>query len=221
MSLFRLDASIRSEGSVSREVADTVEQSWRAEHPDAPVRRRDLGLAPLPATAWRDAVTGSRTPAGQRSPEQTAAVALAGSLVDELAAADAYLFAVPLYNFGVPQHLKAWWDVLVTDSRVSADRLLAGRPAVLVAVRGGGYGPGTPREGWDHGTPWLRRVLADVAGLDLEIIEAELTLADVNPAMADLRDLAADSRRAAHADAEQHGRRVAGLVRDAWLARAA
>ena len=30
MSLFRLDASIRVEGSHSREIADIVEQEWRA-----------------------------------------------------------------------------------------------------------------------------------------------------------------------------------------------
>ena len=34
MSLFRLDASIRTEGSHSRELADIVEAEWRAAHPD-------------------------------------------------------------------------------------------------------------------------------------------------------------------------------------------
>ena len=33
MSLFRLDASIRVEGSHSREIADIVEQEWRTAHP--------------------------------------------------------------------------------------------------------------------------------------------------------------------------------------------
>jgi FMN-dependent NADH-azoreductase len=84
-----------------------------------------------------------------------------------------------------------------------------------VVVRGGGYGPGTPREGWDHGTPWLRRILADVLGLDLHVTEAELTLATVNPAMAGLVDKAAESLEAAHVTAQQHGKRIADLVRAA------
>jgi FMN-dependent NADH-azoreductase len=33
--LFRLDASIRTEGSTSRALGDIVEREWRAGHPDA------------------------------------------------------------------------------------------------------------------------------------------------------------------------------------------
>ena len=98
MSLYRLDASIRQEGSVTRAVADTVQSTWQAEHPGAPVTRRDVGAAPLPATAWPTAVSGAWTPAEQRTPEQREATALAATLADELLAADAYLFAIPLYN---------------------------------------------------------------------------------------------------------------------------
>ena len=217
MSLFRLDASIRLDGSVSRQVADTVERSWRAEHPQGDVRHRDLGMSPLPSTAWTNAVAAGYVPAADHSPEQAEAVALARNLAGELLDADAYLFAVPLYNYGVPQHVKVWWDVLWTDAQLRAlgERPLAGRPAALVVVRGGGYGPGTPREGWDHGTPWLRRILGDVLGLDLHLSEAELTLATVNPAMAGLVDKAAESLEAAHGTARLHGKRIADLVRAA------
>jgi FMN-dependent NADH-azoreductase len=219
MNLFRLDASIRTEGSVSREVADTVETAWRAEHPYATVTRRDLGTEPLPARAWINAVAAGRVPTNQRTAEQTQAAALASALSDEMLAADAYLFAVPLYNFGVPQHLKAWVDLLITDPRLApgAGQPLAGRPATLVVVRGGGYGPGAPREGWDHSTPWLRRILGDVFALDLHLVEAELTLAKVNPAMEELRGLAEQSLRDAHATAENHGRTIAARVRAAAL----
>jgi FMN-dependent NADH-azoreductase len=157
------------------------------------------------------AAAGRHLPPERRRPEQAEGLARAAGLVDELVGADAYLFAVPLYNFGVPQHVKAWIDLVITDPRMATGggQPIAGRPAVLVVVRGGGYGPGTPREGWDHSTPWLRRIFADVWGLDLRIVEAELTLADVNPAMAGLRDLAARSRAAAHAAAEDRGRDIA------------
>lgn len=208
MKLFRLDASIRSEGSTSRAVADTVEATWRSQHPEGTVTRRDLGIEPLPSHAWRDVVAG--TPG---SAEQAAGVTLAASLVDELLDAEAYLFAVPLYNYGVPQHVKTWIDLVIADPRTGPGKQpLAGRPAVLVTVRGGGYGPGTPREGWDHSTPYLRRILGDVFGLELRVTEAELTLAAVNPAMAALRDLAAESLRQAHATGSEHGGHLAGLA---------
>jgi FMN-dependent NADH-azoreductase len=92
------------------------------------------------------------------------------------------------------------------------------QPAILVTVRGGGYSPGTPREGWDHATPWMRRILADLWQLDLRLVEAELTLADVNPAMAHLRELAAELRDRAHAEARKLGQDLAAYRADLRLA---
>lgn len=206
MRVLRLDASIRVEGSVSRSLADVVEQEWCRRCPETEVVRRDLGREPLPPV-WPDALAGAMAPDGSRTDAQRRATALAAELVDELVAADALLFAVPLYNFGIPQQVKHWIDLVITDPRAfDVDRpLLPGRPAVLVAARGGGYGPGTPRAGWDHGTPYLRRMLVDVWGLDLRTAEAELTAAGTNPAMAHLEELArqrlADARAAALAHA--------------------
>jgi FMN-dependent NADH-azoreductase len=213
MRFLRLDASIRVEGSVSRALADIVEQEWRRRHPDAEVVHRDLGREPLPPV-WTDALAGAMTPDGSRTDDQRRAAALAAKLVDELLAADALLFAVPLYNFGLPQQVKHWIDLVITDPRgFDVDRpLLPGRPAVLVAARGGGYGPGTPRAGWDHGTPYLRRMLVDVWGLDLRTAEAELTAAGTNPAMAHLEELAREHLAGARADALRHAADIAGRL---------
>jgi len=158
MSLYRLDASIRVEGSHSRAIADIVEQEWRNTHPDAPIIRRHIGVDPIPATTWATAMFTGRTPEASRSDEQKAALALAATLTDELVAADAMLFAVPLYNFGVSQHFKTWVDMVITDPLMAAGAqpLLSGKPAVLVTMHGGNYRPGAPREGWDHATGWMR-----------------------------------------------------------------
>jgi FMN-dependent NADH-azoreductase len=166
------------------------------------------------AATWPLAVAGSWAPADQRTPEQAAAVALATELADELVAADTYIFAAPLYNFGVSQHVKAWLDVVVTDPRFKAGQpsAIAGRPAVLVVTRGGGYGPGTPREGWDHATGWYKRMFGDVMGLDLHVSEIELTLAEISPAMESLRPLAAELLRAGHESADKHGQLVGELT---------
>jgi FMN-dependent NADH-azoreductase len=211
MSLFRLDASIQSEGSHSRAIADIVEASWREAQPDAAVVRRSIGLDPLPSTTWALAVMANRTDAAQRTDAQREAVTVAASLVDELLDADALLFAVPLYNFGVSEHFKTWVDVVITDPRMaaSAGQPLKDRPAVLVVVRGGAYGPGTPREGWDHATGWMRRILDDVWGLDLKVVETEFTLVGVNPALDQFADLAAQMRRDAEVVAVNHGRHLA------------
>jgi FMN-dependent NADH-azoreductase len=212
MSLFRLDASIRPEGSVSRAIADIVEDSWREDHPEAAVTRRHIGLEPLPSGAWALAVSATATESSAQTPGQRAAVGLGASLVDELLDADALLFAVPLYNFGVSQHFKAWVDLALTDPRLAAGsgQPLAGRLSVLVVVRGGAYGPGTPREGWDHASGWIRRILEDVWGLDLKAVETEFTLAGENPALDQFVGLAAEMRRDAERMAAEHGRHLAG-----------
>ncbi|MGY1740556.1 FMN-dependent NADH-azoreductase [Blastococcus sp. SYSU D00868] len=212
MSLFRLDASIRVEGSASREIADIVEAGWRAGDPSAPVVRRHLGTEPVPATAWGAAVAGSGLLPDRRSPEQAEAVALAATLTDELLDAEALLFAVPLYNFGVSQHFKTWVDLVLTDPRMApgGESPLAGRPAVLVTVRGGNYSAGTPREGWDHATGWMRRILADVWQLDLRVVEREFTLVGVNPALDSFTDVAAELKAAAEREAAVHGPHLLG-----------
>jgi FMN-dependent NADH-azoreductase len=213
VTLFRLDASIRVEGSASREIADVVEQEWLAAHPGDTIERRHLGVDVLPAGAWAAAVAGSFAPPAGRTPEQREAAALAATLVDELLAADAVLLAVPLYNFGVSQHMKAWIDLVITDPRAAAGGppLLAGKPVVLATVRGGAYGPGTPREGWDHSTAYLRRILADVWGADLTIVEREFTLVGVNPAMDDFADLAREMHAGALQSAREAGRALGAL----------
>ncbi|SDF88741.1 FMN-dependent NADH-azoreductase [Pseudonocardia oroxyli] len=211
MSLFRLDTSIRTEGSVSREVTDTLEKAYLEQHPGGTVIRRDLGTQPLPADLWATAAFAGYTPEDQRSEAQKTAVATAKELVDELLRADSIVVGAPLYNFGVSQHLKTWIDVVITDPRFAAgvENPLAGRPVAIVVARGGGYGAGTPREGWDHGIGWLSRIFADVWGGAVTVVEAELTLADTVEAMAALRPLAAEVREKAHQQAAATGKEFA------------
>jgi FMN-dependent NADH-azoreductase len=212
MGLFRLDASINPATSASRAIADIVESEWLAANPAGTVVRRDLGTEPLPADAWTGALRASWTPEAARTQEQTAAIARAAGLAEELRAADAVLLAVPLYNFGIPQHVKTWIDVVLAGAKSADEALLAGKPAVLVVVRGGAYGAGTPREGWDHSTGYLRRIVADVWGADLTIVEREFTLVGVNPALDDFQELADQFKDAAHAAAAEAGKALGAAV---------
>jgi len=210
MSLFRLDASILPASSASRSLADLVEQEWVTAHPDSPVTRRDLAADPIPATAWADAVTSNFVGDAERTARQNEARALATTLADELIAAEALLFAVPLYNYGVSQHFKTWFDLAYTDPRIDPQgTALRGKPATLVTVLGGNYAEGTPKEGWDHSTGWLRRVLGDVWGLDLRVVERPFTLVGVNPALDAFTDAAAALKIKAEGDATTFGRELA------------
>ncbi|WOF23299.1 NAD(P)H-dependent oxidoreductase [Microbacterium betulae] len=210
MTLFRLDASILPATSSSRALADIVEAEWTAARPGSTVVRRDLAASPVPATVWQNAVTAGFTPEADRTDAQREAQALAKTFADELVDAEALLFAVPLYNYGVSQHFKTWFDVAYADERINpTGTALRGKPATLVTVLGGNYGPGTPKEGWDHATPWIRRVLEDVWGLDLRVVERPFTLVGANPALEEFADLAASLKETAEDAARTAGREIA------------
>jgi FMN-dependent NADH-azoreductase len=80
------------------------------------------------------------------------------------------------------------------------------------------YGPGTPREGWDHATEWLKLIFGRIWGLDVTVIETELTAADVSPALAEFRGLAAQNLERAHTVAAEHGKDLAARLREAEAA---
>jgi FMN-dependent NADH-azoreductase len=208
----RIDASITPATSQSRALADLVEAEWREEHPDSVVTRRDLGTHPLPATTWRDIVTSMGVDDHDLSPAQREARSLAASLADELIDAEALLLAIPLYNWGVAAHVKSWYDVTYTDPRIVGGAL-KGKPVVLATVLGGNYSPGTPKEAWDHSTPWLRHVIEGVWGADLLVVQRQFTLVGVNPAMDQFADQAAEIKAAAEELAIRHGRSLAAKRR--------
>ena len=208
MTLLRIDSSIQGPASSSSALADLVLDEFRAVRPDVPVVTRHLAVDPLPSDAWANAIQGSFTPEEQRTPVQTDALALAGSLAAELQDADAAVLALPFYNFGVSQHAKTWFDLALAGAP-HGTRLLEGKPVVLITTRGGAYGPGTPREGWDHGTDYLRRILADIWGADLTLIEREFTLVGVNPALDEFTEIAALMKKEAEEAAVVAGRELA------------
>ncbi|MEE2040773.1 NAD(P)H-dependent oxidoreductase [Nocardiopsis sp. CT-R113] len=208
MNLFRLDASILPTVSSSAEIADLAEAEWTAAHPQGAVTRRHLGTDPLPADAWALATTGAGTAEDDRSPAQQQSLALAAELAAELQEADTVILAVPLYNYGVSQHFKAWVDLVIAGAGPTTP-LLKGTPTVLATTLGGGYGPGSPREGWDHSTPYLERVIADIWQADLTLIKRELTLAATTPGMEALKDLAEQEHTRALAGAREAGRVLA------------
>jgi FMN-dependent NADH-azoreductase len=197
--LLHIDSSMQGDRSVSRSLSARAAAVWHAAHPDGTITYRDLGAQPIPHLNTASGLA-RMVPPDQHTPEQAASWALTKELVGEILDADTILFGLPLYNFGPPSTVKSWLDHLIAPG-LSFDQstqtgMLGGREMIVLASRGGGYAPGTPREGWDHAEPWLPHALA-MTGLEPRFITAELTLAEVNPQMAELRPQAAESLAAA------------------------
>jgi FMN-dependent NADH-azoreductase len=206
----RVGASIQVDKSASKALADSVQAAWQAENPNGNVVSRELGLHPFPARAWMYAACAERMPIEGWKPEHAAAIELAKGLADELIFADSVVVTSPLYNWSISEHLKTWVDLLLTDARLKpyGEYPLKDKPMVLIVTRGGDYRKGSPREGWDHGTPWIRRVFSEVFDMDVNLVEADLTLADIVPAMAELRGIAGEIREIAHKQAKAHGKAI-------------
>ena len=212
MSVLRIDSSIQGSWSASSALADLVMSELAASRPEVPVVSRHLAADPLPADAWPTAIGAGATPVDDRTPEQQAAVALAAELAEELRRAELAVLALPLYNWGVSQHVKTWIDLALAGGQ-QGEALLEGTPTVLLTTRGGAYGPGTPKHGWDHNLGYLRRILEDVWQADLTVVEREFTLVGVNPALDAFHEPAALMKKEAEESARAAGRTLAMRAR--------
>lgn len=185
MHLLHIDSSHQGERSVSRGLSARAARRWGAAHPGGTVTYRDLAETPPPHLMGF---------AGNE---------LSHELLAEIKAADTIVFGLPLYNFGAPSYVKAWVDHLIVPGVAfdaeTREPFFAGKDFVVLASRGGGYGAGTPREGWDHAEAWLPHGIG-LTGLDPRFITAELTLAHSTPAMRELIPLAHQSLAAAEAE---------------------
>lgn len=186
--LLHIDSSVQGDLSVSRALTARAAERWRTLHPGGTVTYRDLAADPLP----------------HLNPQTSAD--LSARLVDEVKAADTVLVGLPLYNFGPPSTVKAWVDHIVavglSFDPTTGEGLLGDTEMLAIETRGGGYGPGTPREGWDHAQTWLTHGVS-LTGLQPRFIVVELTLAESNPAMAELKPLAAQSLAAGQAEIDR------------------
>jgi FMN-dependent NADH-azoreductase len=172
--LLQIKSSIFSDGGQSSRLADRYVAAWRAAHPDGRVIVRDLARDPVPhLDAARFGAFLAQ--ADGRTPAQQAVVDYADALVDELRSADVIVLGVPMYNFGVPSTLKAYFDhitragVTFRYTAGGSEGLLTGKRALVFATRGGRHA-GLPS---DTQTGFLRTLLGFVGIRDVEFVYAE------------------------------------------------
>jgi FMN-dependent NADH-azoreductase len=144
MNILQINSSVRGAASESKRVASNAVAKLQAANPGARVTVRDLGANPHPVLD--EAALGALfTPAEQRTPEQAARVALDDALIAEVQAADVVVIGAPMYNFGMPIQLKAWFDAIARAgvtfryTETGPEGLLKNKKVVVVTSRGGIY----------------------------------------------------------------------------------
>lgn len=201
--LLHIQSSIYSDAGASSMLARQFVEQWRATHPAGVVIERDLAREPVPHLD-AERFGAFITPADQRTPAQQAHVAYSDRLIDELKRADTIALGLPLYNFGIPSTLKAYFDHIAragvtfryTDKGPVG--LLTGKQALVFAARGGIY------QGADVQPQYVRNFLGLLGIEQVEFVFAEgLALGEASKtqslqrASAEVAALDAIQRRAA------------------------
>ena len=144
MNILQINSSLRGANSESNRVAGNIVAKLAAANPGAQVTVRDLGSSPHPVLD--EAALGALfTPAEQRSAAQSARVALDDALIAEAQAADVIVIGAPMYNFGMPIQLKAWFDAIARAgvtfryTETGPEGLLKNKKVYVATARGGVY----------------------------------------------------------------------------------
>jgi FMN-dependent NADH-azoreductase len=171
--LLTIDVSPRYDYSTSRKLTSLFVDKWSEANPDGRVIKRDLVKTNLPFVdlPW---IGGAFTPPEQHSPESAAAIKVSDDLVSELQAADHIVIGTPMYNFTIPAQLKAYIDHIVRVGVTVIDNVgqLTGKKVTVILASGGDYSPGSPTEGYNLASGYLRQVLGFLGMTDVEIIGA-------------------------------------------------
>ena len=172
MKILQIKSSVFNGNGQSSRLADEFVAQLRDQHPDAELTQRDLVAEAVPHLDGARAGAFFAKPE-ERSAEQRAVIAYSDALIDELRSADVLVLGLPMYNFGVPSQLKAWFDHIARAGETfkytekGAVGLLTGKKAYVFATRGGVYGDN------DAQTQFVRQFLGFIGISDVEFVYAE------------------------------------------------
>jgi FMN-dependent NADH-azoreductase len=180
--LLHVDSSVRAasnpnpeHNSISRNIALKFVHTWRKHRPQDEYIYRDVGVNP-PDFIDQDWIGAVFTPEEKRSPAQKQKLALSDTLIAEVAAADVILISSPMYNYGMPAQLKAWFDQIVRINKTfdfdlgrgdfPLQPLLSGKTLITATSSGEfGFEKGGIRADSAHLAPHLR-TLSKYLGVD-------------------------------------------------------
>ena len=205
-SLLHISASPRGAESESLAIARTFLDVLADSRPEVTIDTFDLWDGSLPefgpaAAAAKMSVFAGQVPAGDRAAAWRAAERTFG----RFAAADYYLFSVPMWNHGIPYVLKQFIDVVSQPGMVFSfdpehgyTGRLTGRRAVVVYTSAV-YGTERPAAfGTDLQAPYLRNWLTWAGITDITEIQFRPNLATADAEV---------GRQAAHAAAREAAKR--------------
>ncbi len=164
--ILQLNASARGERSLSRKLSSHFVSEWIARCPNDIVIERDVGRnAPSPVSEeW---IASAFTPHDDRTKQQRELLAVSDKLIAEVADADIILIGTPMYNYGMPSSLKAWFDQVIRINKTFSfdlergdnplEPIFSGKTLVILTSTGEfGFEPGGVRAHMNHLVPHIK-----------------------------------------------------------------
>ncbi|MBL1407093.1 MAG: FMN-dependent NADH-azoreductase [Hyphomicrobiales bacterium] len=175
--ILKINSSARYEGSISRGIVDELIEKLTSNNENIPVVDRDVikGIEFIDET-W---VSGNFTQKEARSEIQINKLSYSDALVEEIITADTLVIGVPIYNFGIPAPLKAWFDQIARSNLTfkfidtGPVGLMTGKKAYVVITSGGTQSNSEV----DYATGYMKQVLEFIGIEDVEFIIADQLLA--------------------------------------------
>jgi len=173
--LLQINASINNGNGQSSQLAYQFVAAFKKGNPGAEVIVRDVAATEPVPHLDAERFGAFITQADVRSAAQHAVVAYSDTLINELEKAAVIVLGLPMYNFGVPSQLKAYFDhvaragVTFKYTEKGPVGQLTGKKVYVFAARGGMY-VGTPL---DTQTSYVRDFLRFLGMADVEFVYAE------------------------------------------------
>lgn len=145
-----IKSSILGGYSKSSALLDSFLSQWEAKHAGDSITVRDLAANPLPTLNSEE--LGALGGNAELNAHQQDVLALSNTLIDEIKQADVVAIAVPMYNFGIPVQLKAWFDLVCRAgitfkyTETGPVGLVGENKKVLVVTTTGGAHRNTPTD---------------------------------------------------------------------------
>jgi FMN-dependent NADH-azoreductase len=158
VTILHLDASINGENSASRAISGSIVNQVKTAQWGEQLVYRDLVANPLPHLTL-DAFADT-------------------SVLDEFLAADTVVIGAPMYNFGIPSQLKAWFDRIAiagktfTYTEKGPEGLVGDKRVIIALARGGVYAEGSPSAGFEFVQRYLKAAF-NFLGIEPEFVVAE------------------------------------------------
>lgn len=171
--LLHIDSSVRvatnsnpDHNSISKNIASRFIDTWKCKRPKDEYIYRDVGTNP-PEFITQDWIGAAFTPDEKKVDVQKEVLALSDQLIAEVSGADIIVISSPMYNYGMPAQLKAWFDQVVRINKTfdfdlsrgdfPLQPILSGKTLITITSSGEfGFEKGGIRESAGHLAPHLR-----------------------------------------------------------------